>query len=97
MGGGGSAGDDYGLGDKYLHDLAQASGGRFYRGDTLHDVSIAFAQVADELRRLYSLGYYPSPPGQPGEFRQIKVSTLQPELVVGSREGYIYTQRKTKD
>ncbi|HUS11783.1 MAG TPA: VWA domain-containing protein [Pyrinomonadaceae bacterium] len=97
MGGDGSNSGDYSLGDKYLHDLAQASGGRFYRGDTLHDVSIAFAQVADELRRLYSLGYYPSPPGQPGEFRQIKVSTLQPELVVGFREGYIYTQRKTKD
>ena len=36
-------------------------------------MSLAFANVAEELRRQYSVGYYPKRPGQPGERRQIKV------------------------
>ena len=96
-GGGGSTPGDYRRGDEYLHDLAQASGGRFYRGDTLLGVAAAFEQIADELHRQYSLGYYPTPPGAPGERREIKVKTNQPDLVVRARDSYISSRTKTKD
>jgi hypothetical protein len=33
----------------------------------------AFSYIADELRRQYSLGYYPRQVAQPGERRNIKV------------------------
>lgn len=93
-GGGGGAGSspgDYRRADEYLHEIAQESGGRYFRGDTLIGISTAFAQVADELRRQYSIGYYP-PAGQPGQRRQIKVRVNQPDLVVKSRDSYIYSQ-----
>jgi VWFA-related protein len=64
--GGGAPGtrpEDYRRAREYLHQLADQSGGRYYRGDTTTDVASAFSEVADELRRQYSIGYYPTPVG----------------------------------
>src|SRR6266550_884325 len=91
---GGSTSGDYRRATEYLHELAENSGGRYYLGDTIQGISSAFAQVADELRRQYSLGYYPRPTGQPGQLRQIKVKVNQPDLVVKSRDSYVYAQTK---
>jgi Ca-activated chloride channel family protein len=93
---GGSGPGDYRRGDEYLHEIALESGGRFFRGDSIVGLSSAFAQVADELRRQYSIGYYP-PAGQSGQRRNIKVRVNQPDLVVKARESYIYSQRTTAD
>ena len=87
-GGPGSSREDYRRGNQYLHDLADRTGARVYNAD--QNLSYAFAQVAEELRRQYSLGYYPKAPGQPGERHQIKVRTNRPELVVRTRDSYIY-------
>jgi hypothetical protein len=38
------------------------------------------------------LGYYPSTAGKEGERRQIKVRMTEPELVVKSRDSYIYSE-----
>jgi VWFA-related protein len=88
-GGGGSTPGEIRRGDEYLHELANVSGGRFYRGDTIVGLSSSFSQVADELRRQYSIGYYPSPTGRSGERRAIKVTTNQSGLVVKARDSYI--------
>jgi VWFA-related protein len=89
----GSSPEDYRRANAYLHDLAQVTGGRFYRGDSLQDISESFAQVAEELRRQYSLGYYPKQSAQAGQRRQIKVRVNQPGLVVKARDSYIYSQK----
>jgi Ca-activated chloride channel family protein len=93
---GGPSPGDYRRANEYLHEIAQESGGRYFRGDTLVGLSSAFAQVADELRRQYSIGYYP-PAGQPGQRRTIKVRVNQPNLVVKARENYVYSQKTTAD
>ena len=92
-GGGGSVGD-YKRGAAYLKELALKTGGRVYNGDSVVGLSQAFAWVAEELRRQYTLGYYPSPHGQEGQRRQIKVRVNQPSLVVTARDSYIYSQNK---
>lgn len=92
--GGGSTAADYARGDAYLDELAQRTGGRVYRGNSVVNISQAFAWVAEELRRQYSLGYYPEASGRVGERRQIKVQVSQPNLVVQSRDGYVYSQKK---
>jgi VWFA-related protein len=94
-GGGGSSAEEYARADRYLHDLPEKTGARFYNGDTLQDVNQAFAQVAEELRRQYSLGYYPKAGGVDGMRRQIKVRVDEPNAVVNSRDSYIYTQKKS--
>ena len=69
---GGSAAD-YEKGRQYLESLAQVSGGRKFEADSLYNVQAAFSGIAEELRRQYSLGYYPEEVGTIGERKQIKV------------------------
>ena len=45
--------------DGYLESLAEKSGGRLLRADTLASLPDAFSQIAAELRTQYMLGYYP--------------------------------------
>jgi Ca-activated chloride channel homolog len=92
-GGGGGVGTsraDYEKANRYLHALADLTGARLYEADNTQNLSYAFANVAEELRRQYSLGYYPNRPAQAGERRQIKVRVNQPNLAVRTRDSYIF-------
>jgi len=93
--GGGTIRNDYELGDQYLRELADSTGGREYSADTLQNMTAAFANVAEELRRQYSIGYYPKRPPQAGQRRQIKVRARQPNLAVRSRDSYIFNPSGT--
>jgi VWFA-related protein len=84
-GGGGGGGQprgtsrgDYAVGDRYLEELANNTGGRQYNADTLQNMSYAFANVAEELRRQYTIGYYPKRTPEAGQRRMIKVRAKQP-------------------
>lgn len=79
----------YAKADRYLHQLAEKTGGRLYRADDRRQLDEAFNNIAEELRRQYSLGYYPSQPSlAPGERRAIKVRVARPDLAVKSRDSY---------
>jgi len=82
--------EEYERGDAYLRDMARLSGARVYRADNTSDIESAFSLVAEELRRQYSLGYYPKQQGQPGQRRRIKVRVMRPDLAVQARDSYIY-------
>lgn len=84
----GSTREEYRLADQYLHALADKTGARVYDAD--QNLSYAFTQVAEELRRQYSLGYYPKSAGQAGERHQIRVRTDRQDLVVRARDSYVY-------
>jgi VWFA-related protein len=86
----GTARDDYDLANQYLLELANSTGGRGYQADSLQNMSYAFANVAEELRRQYSIGYYPKRPPQAGQRRQIRVRARQPNLAVRARDSYIF-------
>jgi Ca-activated chloride channel family protein len=88
-GGGGGNGQDYETGKRYLEALAANSGGRKFEADTTGDLDTAFAGIAEELRRQYSIGYYPETVGQKGERRQIKVRVMRQNLVVRAKTSYI--------
>jgi Mg-chelatase subunit ChlD len=87
-GGAGTTRAEYEVADEYLHDLARETGARFYNAE--QDLNAAFQSVADELRRQYSLGYYPRNAPQTGERRNIKVRVNRPELVVRTRDSYVF-------
>jgi len=86
----GSSKSEYQLADRYLRELAQRTGARGYQADSTQNLSYAFANIAEELRRQYSLGYYPKNAPQPGERRQIRVRVDQPNLAVRTRDSYIF-------
>ncbi|MET0645488.1 MAG: VWA domain-containing protein [Pyrinomonadaceae bacterium] len=92
-GGGGGAGTsrgEYQRGTDYLHRLAEATGGRHHEARDLRYIDQAFTNIAEELRRQYSLGYYPSRQSQAEERRQIRVRIRRPNLVVRARDSYVY-------
>lgn len=90
-GGTGSSRSDYDRGERYLHDLADLTGGRVYEARRdLSYLRAAFSDIAEELRRQYSLGYYPRQMAQPGERRGIKVRVNRTDLAVRARDSYIY-------
>ncbi len=80
---------DYDRADKYLHALADETGGRLYQANDTQQLADAFTRIAEELRRQYSLGYYPKTEGaESSERRQIKVKVKQPNLAVKARDSY---------
>ncbi|MBV8859825.1 MAG: VWA domain-containing protein [Acidobacteria bacterium] len=92
-GGGGGAGTtraDYERGGEYLRRLADATGGRSYDAQDIGYIKQAFTNIAEELRRQYSLGYYPSRQAQAEERRSIRVRVRRPNLVVRARDSYVY-------
>ena len=81
---------DYDRADEYLKGMAEKTGGRLYRANDATQLAQAFTSIAEELRRQYSLGYYPQT-GADGtdERRQIKVTVKRPNVAVRARNSYM--------
>ena len=88
----GSSKADYDRADQYLHALADKTGGRLYQANDTAQLAQAFNRIAEELRRQYTLGYYPKTENVDGNERhQIKVRVRQPNLAVKARDSYVKT------
>jgi len=94
-GGSGTSQHEYGKASQYLRDIAERTGARTYQADSTQNLSSAFGNVAEELRRQYSLGYYPRTPAQAGQRRQVKVRVNQPNLAVRTRNTYVFNPAGT--
>ena len=94
-GGSGTSKSDYNLANRYLRELADKTGARTFQADSTQNLAYAFGQVAEELRRQYSLGYYPKSPAQAGQRRYIRVRVNQPNLAVRTRESYVFNSQGT--
>ena len=89
---------DYAWGQQYLKELARLTGGRYYEaGNNLRDLDVAFSHIADELRRQYSIGYYPKVHGRAGERRRVRVRVHNSDLAVRGRDSYIYQPAPNQD
>jgi VWFA-related protein len=89
-GGYGTSSAEYTRGRVYLTELAAVTGGRVFRPEsTPGGLTNAFEGIAEELRRQYSIGYYPQTEGTPGQRKQIKVRVNRPKLVIRARDSYI--------
>jgi len=80
--------EEYDRAAQSLKNLAAASGGRYYEVETIGDAKQAFANIAEELRRYYWLGYYPPNTARDGKYRKISVAVSKPEAVLRARQGY---------
>ena len=81
---------DYDRANQYLHALADRTGGRLHQANDTRQLADAFSRIAEELRRQYTLGYYPKSANiADGEERQIRVRVSQPNLAVKARNSYV--------
>lgn len=92
MGGGGATSAEYAKGKQYLERLAQNSGGRAFEANSIYNLDAAFSGIAEELRRQYSIGYYPEAVGSVGQRKQIKIRVMRPGVVVRAKTSYIVGQ-----
>ncbi len=71
-----------------LKKIAAASGGRVFEIGLEQDRVMLYGQVADELRSVYSVAFYPEDQGFDGEFRPVDILVDRVGAKVRSREGY---------
>lgn len=72
-----------------LQALADRTGGRLSVINRLEDMGRLYAQVAADLRTLYSVTYQPAgEPKRDGRWRTIRVEVTSPELLARTRPGY---------
>ena len=85
---------EYEKGKTYLEMLATNSGGRMFDAGLVTNLETAFAGVAEELRRQYSIGYYGNEDGKPGDRKKIKIEVSRPaKAVVRAKTNYIVKDR----
>jgi Ca-activated chloride channel family protein len=80
--------EDYKMADYFLKEISNSSGGRIYRVSSTTNLNAAFSNIADELRKTYSLGYYPIGKRENGKKYQIKVRVYRPNLIVRAKNSY---------
>jgi VWFA-related protein len=73
-----------------LRKLANANGGVAYFPKSEERVVMAFKEIAENIRRGYSIGYVPINGARDGEYRRVKVGVRVPgrNLTVRVRDGY---------
>ena len=85
---------DYAEAREFFKELSDRTGGRVYRVSSTTNLDTAFARIASELRKTYSIGYYPETPRHAGEKYAIKVRVYRSASWFG-REKIIF-RRSTK-
>ena len=76
----------------YLQELAEKTGGRYFKGGDMNAIRQSFVQVVAELRRQYVLGYEPSEPARMG-LRKIRVKVNRKQVAVRARASYTYVKQ----
>ncbi|MCU1219639.1 MAG: von Willebrand factor, type [Candidatus Angelobacter sp.] len=79
-------------GKKILEQMSRETGGRLFEVSGKQTVDKIYAQIEEDVRNQYSLGYTPDRT-DPGEgFHKISVKMKQKDLVVHAREEYYWGQ-----
>jgi VWFA-related protein len=72
-----------------LQLLANRTGGRIHEIQSLTDMAKLYAQVAADLRTLYTVTYQaPNPGTHDGKWREIRVEIARADLVASTKPGY---------
>lgn len=87
---------EYAEGKRYLTELTEKSGGRIYSTENNSSLEAAFSGIAEELRRQYNVGYYPTEVGKIGQRKQLKVRVNRPDAIVKARENYIVGENNSQ-
>jgi VWFA-related protein len=71
-----------------MEKLADATGGRLFVARSVRDLDPVYPQVAEELRSVYTLAYYPEEQEFDGRWRRVQVRVKRDGATVRTREGY---------
>jgi VWFA-related protein len=96
MGGGGMGGGGHHRypqesrpdGKKILQQLSKESGGRFFEVTKKETIDQIYAEIDEELRNQYALGYTPDKTDAVVGYHKIQLTTKQKDATVQTREGF---------
>jgi len=74
--------------DLALRKLAYETGGRVLYPNTFGQLDNIYAEVDEELRNQYTLGYVSNNQTKDGSYRRIQVAVNAPDVVISARPGY---------
>jgi VWFA-related protein len=78
-----------GGGGDFMADITAAGGGPVYDAEKVSDMSSVAHRIAEELRHVYVISYYPSNPLSNGGYRAVRVSVRgRSDIAVRHRRGY---------
>jgi len=75
-------------GKKVLQQISEETGGRFFEVSGKQPIDKIYAQIEEELRNQYSLGYTPEGADAEIGYHRIHLTTKQKGLIVQARAGY---------
>ncbi len=75
-------------GGAVMQRLARETGGGSFAVSRDQPIADIYAQIEDELRSQYSIGYTPDRRDHSGKYRKLKVTVVRKGLVVRARDGY---------
>ncbi|MBI3650648.1 MAG: VWA domain-containing protein [Acidobacteria bacterium] len=78
----------YGEADEYMKTLTSRTGGALFEAGNFEATRSAFATIAEELRHLYVVGYYPKNEKRDGKFHKLKIEVTRKEAHIRARSGY---------
>ena len=77
-------------GKKVLQQISKETGGRLFEVSKKETVDKIYADIEEELRNQYNLGYTPDKTTTAG-YHKLQLTTHQKDLQVQSRDGYYLT------
>ncbi len=80
--------EDYFWVETSLKRLAYETGGKVLYPDSFGHLGDVYAQVAQELKHQYAIGYIPSNRAKDGKYRRVEVKVDRPGVLVSTRPGY---------
>jgi len=91
--GGGGGGQHYPRqerpdGKKVLERMSTETGGHLFQISKKRSIADIYAEVQEELRNQYTLGYTPDRTEQDAGYHKIHLTTKQADLIVQARDGY---------
>jgi VWFA-related protein len=97
MGGGGGGHHRYPQeshpdGKKVLQQLSKETGGRFFEVSKKESIDQIYAEIDEELRSQYALGYTPDKTDAAIGYHKIQLTTKQKDATVQTREGFYINQ-----
>src|SRR5271170_5339547 len=75
-------------GKKILQQLSKETGGRFFEVTKKETIDQIYAEIDEELRNQYALGYTPEKADADVGYHKIELTTKQKDAVVQTREGF---------
>jgi Ca-activated chloride channel homolog len=88
-GGGGNGGGRHWGGKDFMKDITEAGGGPVFDAERVGDMSGLASRIADELRHVYVVSYYPKNSLSNGGYRSIRIRVRnRDDIAVRHRRGY---------